>query len=412
MIRRRTAVAVVAACLCAGAAEATTFRDRFVGPPKALGDALAQTVARSLPVTSASPGLAFTYDPSSGGFARSTDLLGQLYLERAEPIGRGKWNLSFNYQRIAVDGVQGQGLDGLQDTGKPIIVGASGSDGQSGSGLVKFDRYAIDLVVNEFTLGATYGLSDDIDVNLTLPVLASRLSVGTTQRRFTLNQNVAQNARCPDRTVQPNGLVRCQTQRLSHVDHAAGPGDLLLRGKYRFVRSRWGDVATGLVIRMPTGNQDNFQGTGTWEVSPLLYASTHRIPVWGPVAVQGFVNGGVDLDIEDVDNSEGRFGAGIDLALGDRATLSVAFLGREPFQSFVPAGFFDAPRVDPQTRARSTAPIFGLETVRPSYYSLSIGGRVNLWRDTIFGFANVLLPLNDEGIHTAPIPLVGFEATF
>jgi len=58
------------------------------------------------------------------------------------------------------------------------------------------------------------------------------------------------------------------------------------------------------------------------------------------------------------------------------------------------------------------APIFGLSTVRPSYYSLSIGGRVNLWNDTVFGFGNVLVPLSEQGIQTAPIPLVGLEATF
>jgi len=58
------------------------------------------------------------------------------------------------------------------------------------------------------------------------------------------------------------------------------------------------------------------------------------------------------------------------------------------------------------------APLFGLTSVRPSYYQLSIGGRLNLWNDTVFGFANVLVPLSDQGIRTAPIPLVGLEATF
>ena len=52
--------------MCAGPAVAKTFTDRFVGPTQALGQALSQTVARSLPVTSASPGLTFSYDPASG----------------------------------------------------------------------------------------------------------------------------------------------------------------------------------------------------------------------------------------------------------------------------------------------------------------------------------------------------------
>jgi len=90
MTARCGAIALATVCLCAGPAGAETFKDRFVGPPRVLGEALANTVARSLPVTSASPGLTFSYDPASGAFVRETDLLGQLYLERARPLGRGK----------------------------------------------------------------------------------------------------------------------------------------------------------------------------------------------------------------------------------------------------------------------------------------------------------------------------------
>jgi hypothetical protein len=36
-------------------------------------------------------------------------------------------------------------------------------------------------------------------------------------------------------------------------------------------------------------------------------------------------------------------------------------------------------------RADGTAtPIFGIDPGQPSYYDLSIGGRVNLWGDTVF----------------------------
>jgi hypothetical protein len=78
----RAVLGLVAACLCAGSSEARTFKDVFRGtrptpsPTVALGEALGDTVARSLPITSASPGLTFHYDPSSGAFERDTDLLG------------------------------------------------------------------------------------------------------------------------------------------------------------------------------------------------------------------------------------------------------------------------------------------------------------------------------------------------
>ena len=409
---RRVAVALAIACLCGGSAKASTFIDHFVGPPRVLGQALANTVARSLPVTSASPGLTFSFDPASGAFVRDTDLLGQLYLERAQPIGRGKWNVTVSYQRVHIDGVQGQDLDALTDRAPPIITGSFNSvSGAHGKTLVAFDRYAVDLLVDMVTLAATYGITDRLDVNLTLPILASRLSIGSTLPTFTFNPNPV--SPCQNLTHLANGLTRCGPQNSTDILHASGVGDLFLRGKYEILRSAWLDVAGGLVLRMPAGNQDNFQGTGDWELSPLLYLSTPRMPLAGPFAVQAFFNGGVDLDASDVDLSEGRFGVGVDLAYSNRATFSVAFLAREPFHSFASAGFFDVPRVvNLHTRARGVAPLFGLSTDRASYYALSIGGRVNLWRDTLFGFANVLIPLGDQGIQSDPIPLVGFEATF
>jgi hypothetical protein len=406
----RVVATVMAASLWATALEAKTFESLFVGPTEPLGRALANTVARSLPVISASPGLTFTFDPSSGAFVRDTDLLGQLYLERAQPIGKGKWNVSMSYQRVALDAVQGQELSNLHDTMLPIIV--PGRNPPQTKRLVRFDRYALALTVDEMTFQGTYGISDNIEVNLTLPVLFSRLSLGATQPAFTRNPN--------DNSLVPLPPGQHGTRLERDILHATGVGDLLLRGKYRFLKTEWGDVATGIVLRMPAGSQDNFQGTGNWELSPLLYLSTHRIPVGGPVAVQGFVNGGFDLVLDNADESEARFGAGVDVALGERATLSLAFLGREPFHSFAPAGFFDKPRYNPRTGCpvacasgnTPLAPLFGLTTDRASYYALSMGGRVNLWNDTVFGFASVLVPLTDQGIQTAPIPLIGLEATF
>ncbi len=404
--RGARALALLTLCLGAGRLEAASFRSQFRGPARALGDALADTVARSLPVISASPGISFTFDPSSGAMVRDTDLLGQLYLERARPLGRNRWNVSLSYQQVHVDSVQGEDLATLRDARRPLIVRGRVQQNPpvTGEFLVTYDRYDVDLTVNEVTLAATYGITDDLDVNLTLPILSSSLDIEAAGAAFRRNPNTG--------TLEPFPAGRRSALFGDPSESAAGVGDLFLRGKYRFLTHPWGELAAGLVLRMPTGDQDNFQGTGDWELSPLLYASTRRFAIADSVTVQGFVNGGVDLNIDDVDVSEGRFGAGIDVAFGQRATVSVAFLGREPFHGFTPAGFFDVPRFDLARGVRTQGPLFGLETVRPSYYTLSIGGRVNLWRDTLFGFANVLVPLNDEGIHTDPIPLVGFEATW
>src|SRR5262249_19184782 len=114
---------------------------------------------------------------------------------------------------------------------------------------------------------------------------------------------------------------------------------------------------------------------------------------------------------DEVDRSEGRFGAGLDCRLGERATIAVALLGREPFQGIVPPGFFDVTRVRGQTAA-FRAPLFGLERDRASTYDVSVGGRLNLWRDTVFAFADAILPVTRDGFRSDVIPLAGVEAAF
>jgi hypothetical protein len=47
-----------------------------------------------------------------------------------------------------------------------------------------------------------------------------------------------------------------------------------------------------------------------------------------------------------------------------------------------------------------------------SAYDVSLGGRVNVWRDTVYVFFNVLLPLQRDGLRADVVPLGGVEAAF
>jgi len=74
------------------------------------------------------------------------------------------------------------------------------------------------------------------------------------------------------------------------------------------------------VLRLPSGNEDNFQGTGTTEVAPMLYASSASAGIGRWLQVRGYLNGGVNFNTDDVDQSEGRYGVGLDLGIADRVT--------------------------------------------------------------------------------------------
>ena len=371
--------AVVVALLALATAARADLVDRLDTPVlRGVGAALSASVGKSLPIPAASSGITFTFDPRTSAFERDTEVLGQVFLERARPIGKGKLNVSVTYQYVETDLFDGHDLS-FADR-RPIRDPASG---------VAFviPRLDLELVTHEMTTSVTYGLTDDLEVNVTVPVLHSTIDVGGRLRQLDGGPFPIQGG--------------------ATVDSEVGVGDVFVRGKYRFLRGRFGELAAGLVFRLPSGNEDDFQGTGLFEVSPRLYASTPAIAVGPHVRVQGFLNAGVDFTPEDGSRGEGRYGAGIDVMLTTRATFSVAFLGREPFGRLVPPGTLDVPRTD-----GTRTPIFGLEPGRPSYYDLSIGGRVNLWRDTVFGMVNVIVPVNRDGVRASVVPLVGIEVVF
>lgn len=170
------------------------------------------------------------------------------------------------------------------------------------------------------------------------------------------------------------------------------------------------------VIGLPTGDPEELSGTGTTQVAPLLYAAGRPVPVGLGLTLRPYLNAGVTFDASSVDESQSQWGLGVDLGILERATIGLAVLARHPFARIGPPGAFDVPRcgaLDAGGCTRGgTAPLFGLRNERVDSYQLSLGLRLNLWRDVLVGFANALIPLGDAGLRTDVIPLVGVEAAF
>src|SRR5262249_56029133 len=112
---RRRGVVLLGGAVATGTARADSFADPFGKKLAPVKNAFATSVARSLPVTAASPGFIYTFNPETGVFERETSIVGQLYLERPDPVGKGRWNVSFNYQRVDFNSFDGKDIDGLSD---------------------------------------------------------------------------------------------------------------------------------------------------------------------------------------------------------------------------------------------------------------------------------------------------------
>src|SRR5712691_13220569 len=167
-VRLRLELLVVTALGLAGASRvsATTFLENLSPRVTPIGTALARSIGAALPVTSASAGVIYTFNFETGVPERQATLLGQLFLERPETIGRHRWNLGFSYQHVAIDSLNGDDIDQFHDN-VPIIEKTRENT------TFTIPRFAIGLDTHEFTTSATVGLSDNLDVNFTVPLIMS-----------------------------------------------------------------------------------------------------------------------------------------------------------------------------------------------------------------------------------------------
>lgn len=359
-------------------------------------DALSEWFARSLPLPSASAGVSYSFDPATGNFRRDPATFGQIYVERADPLGARHFNVSFAYQYTQLEQLEGMDADHLTD---PLPIPFEGL-----LAAVEIPNLQLKAAVHSLLFAATYGFTDDFDVSLAMPVMISDLDVET---------RVAAVA------VTEDGELIGFDEELDESSHPAGVGDILLRAKYRFLELDQLHAAAGLLLRLPAGDKEDLQGTGFVEVAPSLLASTRIYEPATWARFQGHLNATVGFNADNVDSSDARWGIGLDWGITESLTAAVAFLGRHPFSRIGAKDSFLLPRcssdlitcaIDPSQRD-TTAPLFGLTGERADYYTASVGGRAGLWRDTLFGFINVAIPLNDGFVRTAPIPMIGIEAT-
>src|SRR5256885_10073010 len=304
-------------------ASAASLRDRWGASSLAVGiaggsafdalaDNIADTAARNLPIISASAGYTYRYNPQLEIFERTSETLGPLFLERPDTLGRGKLNVNVSYQYVQFDEFDGRSIKRLEAPDR-IVIQEFDSAGNLLRSTANRLRYGLKIHSNIGSLSLTYGVLDNLDVNLLVPVIDTDFGVGVQ------SQVIAAALPGGGFSPAPEPLRTGRTQ-----GNAVGIGDILLRGKYQFPTMEGGiRSAAGLQLRLPSGNENDFQGTGDFEASPFLYLSTI---LWSHV--EPHANLGVDLRTDNVERSQARYGLGADVDVTRRIGISLAFLGR------------------------------------------------------------------------------------
>jgi hypothetical protein len=354
-----------------------------------LAPVLADTVASTYPVASASSSVTYVYNPALDVVERRPGPLGPILGERAETLGPGQFDLSVVYSNVSLDTINGDPFDALVNApiidGQvlffPVPGGVQLANGRVTTILPVKVTVDMGVAAHITTPSVTYGVTPDLDVNVSLPFLSTSLSVTT--------MTLVPDPRHPVYALPP-GDPNAGTVEAHDSDTSAGVGDLLLRAKYVLRRGAPLDLAVGLGLSLPTGRADDFQGTGTTRVLPLLIASRR----FGR-RLELLANFGADLDANDVGRSSLGWALGATVSLVEPLTAAVTFLGRHELEA-------------------QTAPIalpFFFQIERNDLYDAAVGLR---WRFAPRGVlsANALLPLNRQGLRADVIPTVQLEYVF
>lgn len=382
--------------------------------PLAINSIMAAQLA-TIPLGSSSGGFSYTFDSALGTFSRQSSTFGSAFVERALTAGRGRWNAGVNFQRATYDSLEGLDLANGDIAVYLVHQDCCGATNQPGvppnpffEGDVIENRLSLDLTSSTFSAFLNYGVTDRFDLGLVVPFVTINMRASVDARVIRLatvdNAGIHQfEGGATERTFTENG-------------RAQGLGDILLRGKYRFLDSPGGGIAVSVDYRVPTGDAEQLLGTGGSQVKLALIGSMAQGP-FSPHVNMGYTfssGGGSDsLSVTPNVPDEFSYAVGFDAAVHGRLTFSADVLGRN---------LRDLGRLVPTRRQFpfvTAANAFGTATFeeftrRPGDLNLLVaaaGIRYNP-RGNLLISAQMLVPITESGLRDRITPVIGIDYSF
>jgi hypothetical protein len=341
-----------------------------------------------LPIPSPASGILLRFDRSTAVFTRVNETLGPILSERAETIGRSKLFLVVDYQRFTFSSIDRVSLKNLPLVFQSCDMPLSGNT-CPGTLTVAVSNNRMDLKINQFTIFATFGLTNRVDVSVAIPFLQSDLGMSLLSRTI-LNG--------PPTNLAP-GTVS---------GRKSGIGDVVLRGKGTVLKRGHFGIAGITDLRIPTGDELNFHGSGAWGVRPILAASYEaKISPHANVGYQWNGNSALANPYIAATSANKRqlptnffYLVGVDAAATRKATIVADFLSARVFDALRlsqvrPFGF---PSVFPTTRSFTTS-------------QASIGLKLNPVGNLLVT-TNIAFKVDHHGLRNNPIPLAGLGIIF
>jgi hypothetical protein len=378
-----------------------TERDNIYLVPNQFNGALLASLT-TFPLGSSSGGFVFEGDPALGDFRPASRSFGPTFAERALTGGRGNFNFGFTFQAARYQSFEGKDLesDGPKFYLQHIDSANPGSfpDPAYEGDLVEA-QVSLDIKTDTTAFLFNYGLTDRWDVGAALPIVHVSMDAGVFAR-----VDRAATGTTPIH-VFPGSSPDSSSQTTN--GSATGIGDIVLRTKYRLMKSAGGGLAAGLDVRVPSGNEEDLLGLGTTQAKFLLIGSTEMGRIGPHFNISYAVAGESSLQDVDIPNEFG-YTFGVDAVAG-KATLAFDIIGRT---------LIDAGRFGDTAR---TFPLLGGGTVTRNEFGrrdgnlnqvLGAAGVKFPVTNKLLITANALFSINDAGLKAKFIPVVGFEYVF
>jgi len=368
----------------------------------ALSNLISGNVA-SFPLTSTVAGV--TFDPVTGQTVTSS--LGPIFTEPVETVGAGNVSVGFSATYLSLNRFRGLPTDQMRFTFLHEDVAEPGlGDSANESDIV--DLFLdLDVDASIVAFFATFGLSRNLDLGVAVPFVNVGMKGSARSRVNSATLLLTGNA---NHSFGGDSLAPVLQKVIPYDVSAGGIGDIAVRLKYRFTDTNSANGFAALLdVRLPTGDSDDFLGTGNFTARTILIGSA-RMGEFTP-----HINLGYDYRNSDFDSDEFEVAIGFDQVIFRSWVFALEFLGEFDLDS-----------------AETIAILPGTETIHGRTENIvdlsNIPERKNDHRmDTSIGFryapilnqnvqvqllANLIVPLQDGGLRSGVVPTFGFSLSF
>jgi len=236
----------------------------------------------SVPTTASAGGI--TYKFVGGLPVRTSESVGPIFAERAQPLGRGRVVLGARYATAELRTLRGTPIDRIalnfthQNVGNP----------EFGDPVLENDVLRVDLDLkvglDVTSVFASYGISDRIDLSVVVPVVHTTLQARAAAQIIPFGPGTQHFF---SGTSEHPELSAESATFGSHT----GIGDIALRGKASLYATDQYGVSVLGDLRLPTGDEANFAGSGSVNARALLVGSA-RFGTFTPHLNLGYLHRG------------------------------------------------------------------------------------------------------------------------